>query len=107
MSDNMGDFMPWAFTGGAGVIGRAMFHAKQVQAGRRKPVSWALLWDLPISLATGWMALGLCKYLGIGYDPTISVAIFFGYLGPYGVDTMFAKASEKILPTGAKERKDG
>ena len=45
-----GDYVPWLATGGAGLLGRLMFHAKLVQSGRRKPFSWVLFWDIPIAL---------------------------------------------------------
>lgn len=77
---------PWAITGGAGMIGRLMYHAKLVQLGKKKPISWALFWDVPIALGTGWIALGLCTWLGLEWEATVSVAIVVGYLGPYGLD---------------------
>ena len=81
--------VPWAASGGAGLLGRTMYIAKQIQQGRRKPLTWALLLDVPIALATGWMALGLAAWLNIPYEAKISLAIFSGYLGPYGIDTLF------------------
>jgi hypothetical protein len=82
---------PWLFTGGAGMIGRMMYHSKQVQAGKRKPLGWALIWDIPIALGTGWIALGLCKWWDLPWEEVVSVAIVAGYLGPYGIDSLFAK----------------
>jgi hypothetical protein len=94
---------PWLFTGGAGMIGRLMYHAKQVQLGKKKPLSWALVWDIPIALGTGWIALGLCKWWGLGWEATVSVAIVSGYLGPYGIDTIFDKWSERKFNGNKKE----
>lgn len=93
---NFEAYAPWLITGGAGVLGRLMFHAKQVQSGQRKPLSWALLWDLPIALGMGWIALGLAGYLGVKWEATVSIALVASYLGPYGVDTAFAKWAEKV-----------
>lgn len=86
--------LPWIFTGGAGMIGRLMYHSKQVQLGKKKPVSWMLFWDIPIALGTGWISLGLCKWWGVEWEATVSVAIVAGYLGPYGIDTLFEKILE-------------
>jgi len=82
---------PWFFTGCAGMLGRLMFHAKLAQAGQVKPLSWALFWDIPIALGTGWIALGLCNWWNLGWNPTVSIAIITGYLGPYGIDTIFSR----------------
>lgn len=96
---------PWAATGGAGVLGRLMFHAKQVQLGRRKPLSWTLFWDLPIALGMGWIALGLASWLHAQHEVTISIALIVAYLGPYGIDSLFVKWSEYKF--GEKEKSDG
>jgi len=89
--------MPYAWTGGAGIVGRLMFHARQVQQGRRKPWSWALVFDLPIALAMGWITYGLCAWFDMDPQPTISAAIAASYLGPYSVDRLFAIMAEKYL----------
>lgn len=88
------DYIPWLFTGGAGILGRLMFHAKLVQSGQRKPFTWTLFWDLPIALGMGWISLGLSKWLGVNWELTISIALVVAYLGPYGIDTMFIKWSD-------------
>lgn len=89
------EFMQWALTGGAGLIGRLMFHAKQVQSGRRKPFSLALLWDIPIALGMGWIALGLGTWMKFPWEFTISLGLITSYLGPYMIDTIFTKWIEE------------
>lgn len=84
------EIMPWAFTGGAGVLGRLMFHAKQVQRGQRKPFSWTMLWDIPIALGMGWISLGLGTWLNLQWEVTFSLALSIAYLGPYTIDRLFA-----------------
>lgn len=76
------------------MVGRLMYHAKMVQLGKKKPFSWTLIWDIPIALGTGWIALGLCTWAGVAWEETVSAAIVVGYLGPYGIDTVFAKWSD-------------
>lgn len=85
---------PWATTSGAGVLGRLMFHARQVQLGRRKPLTWALAWDLPIALGMGWIALGIATWLRMPQEVTVSIALVVAYLGPYAIDSLFMKWSE-------------
>jgi hypothetical protein len=76
------------------MLGRLMYHAKQVQIGKRKPFSWLLFWDIPIALGMGWTAFGLATYLTVTWEATVSIALVASYLGPYGVDTLFAKWAE-------------
>ena len=88
---NTDAIIPWAFTGSAGLLGRLMFHAKLVQSGQRKPFSWTLFWDVPIALGMGWISLGLSTWLGVAWEVTISLSLAIAYLGPFGIDTIFAK----------------
>lgn len=89
---------PYAWTGGAGILGRLMYHARQVQKGKRKPWSWALLFDLPIAFGMGWAAYGGCVWGGVSAEPTIfSIAIAASYLGPYSVDRIFSKVADKYF----------
>lgn len=98
MSDwGMNDAGPYLWTGGAGIMGRLMYHARQVQSGKRKPFSWALMFDLPIALAMGWLIYGLCVWLDLGPEPTISMSIGGGYLGPWVVDRIFALMADKYF----------
>jgi hypothetical protein len=95
------DFMPWFWTGSAGLLGRLMFHARQVQAGNRKPISWAVLWDLPIALGTGWTAFGAATYFQLQWEVSISAVIAASYLGPYTIDNVFAKWADRKIKNGA------
>lgn len=86
------------------MIGRLTFHAIQVQKGVRKPFSWVLLWDLPVAVTMGWIALGLATWLKVPWESTISISLIAAYLGPYGIDTLFAKWAEFKF---GKEKADG
>lgn len=99
----LNDSIPWALVGGAGMLGRLMYHAKMVQAGQRKPLSWALLWDLPIALGSGWFAYGIATYFGFLWEATISIAIAASYLGPYAIDTIFDKWANYIFSKRSPE----
>jgi hypothetical protein len=92
--------VPYAWTGGAGLLGRLLFHAHQVQRGLRKPLSWVLLLDIPIALAMGWSAYGICVWQEVIPQATISIAIIASYLGPYTVDRIAAVAADKWLGRG-------
>jgi len=87
----------YAWTGGAGLIGRLMLHARQVQQGKRKPLSWALIIDLPIALGMGWGAFGVCVWFHMAMEPTISAAIAASYLGPYSIDRLFTLVADKYF----------
>lgn len=88
------DAIPWALAGSAGMLGRLMFHAKQVQRGQRKPVSWMLLWDIPIALGMGWAALGLGIWLHVAWEVVVSISLISSYLGPHVIDRLFVKWAE-------------
>lgn len=83
--------VPWALMGGAGVLGRLTYHARQVQLGKRKPFSWVLLWDIPVALCMGWIAFGVASLWKIPWEATVSFALIASYLGPYGLDLVFTK----------------
>lgn len=89
------DIVGWVIMGGAGMLGRLMYHARQVQAGIRKPFSWVLLWDIPIALGMGWIALGIGVWLHVYWEATVSMALAIAYLGPYSIDTVFAAYADR------------
>jgi hypothetical protein len=97
MDEWTGGTYPYAWTAGAGIIGRLMYHARAVQMGKRKPWTWALLFDLPIALGMGWGAYGLCVWSHLAPEPTITAAIAASYLGPYSVDRIFSLISAKYF----------
>lgn len=98
--NGMHDATPYLWTGGAGILGRLMYHAQQVQAGKRKPVGWVLLFDLPIALGMGWGAYGVCAYTGLAAEPAITAAIAASYLGPYSIDRLFAAWADRLQRRG-------
>lgn len=100
----MQEAVPYAWAGAAGIIGRLMYHSQQVQRGKRKPLSWVLVLDLPIALGMGWGVLGLCVWGGLGPEATSSAAIAAGYLGPFAIDTLFSRMATKYF---GKEPTDG
>lgn len=91
----MNDATPWAVSGGAGILGRLMYHAKLVQQGKRKPFSVVLMVDIPIALGMAWISLGLSKWMNvIDREPQVALAIVAAYIGTYGLDILFARWAE-------------
>ncbi len=62
-----------------------------MQAGKRKPLSWTLLWDIPIALGMGWIALGIGTFFKVQWEVTVSIGLAIAYLGPYMLDIVFAR----------------
>ncbi|NOW44120.1 hypothetical protein FHW96_000247 [Novosphingobium sp. SG751A] len=87
----------YVWTGAGGVLGRLMFHAREVQRGRRKPWSGALLYDVPIALGMGWSAYGACVWAHLAIQPSVTAAILASYLGPYTLDRMIGRVADRYL----------
>lgn len=88
---NFDEWATWLMIGGAGMLGRLTYHARLVQVGRRKPLSWALIWDVPVALCMGWIALGIGEYFHLHWRVMVSLALAIAYLGPYSIDAVFAR----------------
>ena len=93
MQDKFGwaDVVPWVLIGGAGMLGRLTYHARQVQLGKRKPFSWVLMWDIPVALSMGWIAYGAASLAHVPWEATVSFALVASYLGPHTLDILFVK----------------
>lgn len=86
---------PWFWPGAAGVLGRLMFIARQVQRRQRTFWSWELLADLPIALGMGWLAHGICNYFALTGASETSAAITAAYLGPRAIDSLFWRWADR------------
>lgn len=84
----------------AGVIGRLMYHAREVQALRRPPFSWHLVWELPVAIGMGLVAAGAADHFDLARLPTIALIVGISYLGPPVVEWMFVAARKRV--EGAK-----
>lgn len=96
MQFSFGDVLNYLLAGGAGIMGRAMYHAHLVQRGERKPVLW-IVCDLLIALGMGWIVLGLGDWLGMGMSTTQSLAIVAGWAGPQLIDRLITRSIDKYL----------
>jgi drug/metabolite transporter (DMT)-like permease len=81
----------------AGMIGRLMHHAREVQALRRQPFSWHLLWELPIACGMGLIANALCEYMGFSRTVSVGVVVSISYLGPSFVEIVALEAKKRWL----------
>ncbi len=97
MSDpgpSLSDAIAYLWAGGAGILGRLMYHAHLLQRGERKPWWWVVC-DLMIALAMGWIVLGLGDWLELSYKASQSLAIMAGWAGPQVIDRLIAAGIER------------
>ncbi len=76
---------------GAGLIGRLMWHSGEVQRGRRRFLSWELVWEMPVAAGMTLIGLGVSDYLGLGVMPTAAIVSTATYLGPRGLEVIAAR----------------
>ena len=100
MSDSSGsgllaDAMQYLLTGGAGVVGRGMYHLHLIQKGERRPWLWTVC-DMLIALGIGWTVLGVSDAMGFSWKFTQSIGILAGWGGPHVMDRVIAAGIERI-----------
>jgi LydA holin phage, holin superfamily III len=79
----------WLIVMAAALVGRMIYHAQQVQHGRRKFWSPALALDLIIALGMGLIGHALASYLGLTGEVEAGLVALAGYFGPHGLDALF------------------
>ena len=67
-------------------IGRLMWHAREVKAGKRRFLSIELLWDIPVAVGMALIAEGLASYFDLGRPATTGLVAMAAYLGPRGFE---------------------
>lgn len=72
-------------------LGRMLWHVGEVQRGRRRFWSLHLLWEVLTAIAIGFFAEGVAVYLGLVGKPAMAVIIAVAYLGPRGIEELFAR----------------
>jgi hypothetical protein len=80
----------------AAILGRLMYHSAQVQKGKRRFWSLALLLDLVIAQGMGVIAFGACSYWGLSEFAMAAVCSASGYLGPHAIDEIYEIIKEKF-----------
>lgn len=78
------------------VVGRAMFHAKLVQQGRRRVFSLALIWELPIALGMYMVGADIADAMGSTGHIRDGIIVSCAYLGPRAIEQLFELAMEAI-----------
>lgn len=98
MSDNgaglFSDLAQYGITGGAGILGRIMYHVHLAQQGKRKPWLWTLC-DVLLALGAGWVVLGLGDWFDVPFKAIQSLAILAGWGGPHMLDRLIIASLRK------------
>jgi len=82
----------------AALTGRLMHHARQVQAGRRKFLSPAMLWEFPVALGTGFIGGGLADYYAVTGWQATGLIVTVAYLGPGFVEAVVWRLVDRLAP---------
>lgn len=90
----------WSFvaTWGLAGLGRLLFHVQEVGKGRRRFVSWHLLWETLTALSIGFVAEGVTAYFDLSGKVAIAVIIVVSYLGPRGIEALIERLMDRIGP---------
>ena len=81
-------------------VGRLMFHARQVQQGRRRLFSRALLLELPIALGMGMVGAGVAEWWGFQGQVRDAVLVSAGFVGPRAIEQLI----ERLLKLVGKDK---
>jgi len=84
-------------------VGRLMFHARQVQQGRRRLFSKSLLLELPIALGMGMVGAGVADWWGFTGQVRDAVLVSAGFVGPRAIEQVFERALKFLDKKGGKE----
>lgn len=77
-------------------VGRLMFHARQVQQGRRRLFSKSLLLELPIALGMGMVGAGIAEWWGFTGQVRDAVLVSAGFVGPRAIEQMLERGLKLI-----------
>ena len=75
----------------AAMIGRAMWHARLVNDGRRPLISWALAWELLMAIGMAFAGDALGEYLELTPNVRVGLIAVLSYLGPRGTEVLFER----------------
>ncbi len=77
-------------------VGRLMFHARQVQQGRRRLLSKSLMLELPIALGMGMVGVGVAECWGFTGQVRDAVLVSAGFVGPRAIEQTIARLFKLI-----------
>jgi hypothetical protein len=81
-----------------GMLGALIKHARAVRSGRRRAISWGLVWELPTAYGMGIVGVGVGQWAKLAPDTVFSLAIVLGYLGPRVFDEVLDRILDRIAP---------
>lgn len=87
-----------ALAAAGGVLGRLMWHAREVQRGKRRFWSAQLLWEFPIALGCGFVAAGAGEYFGLSGMAHVAAIVAGSYLGPGFVEAVIWRLVDRVAP---------
>lgn len=83
---------------GASILGRLMYHARQVQIGRRRFLSAHLLWELPVAIGTGIIGQGIAAHFGLSGMQETACIVTIAYLGPGFIEGVVWRLIDRYAP---------
>lgn len=75
----------------AAFVGRAMFHAGEVRAKRRRIFSFDLVWEVPLAIGMALIGDALGDYLDLENTVRVGLIAVLSYLGPRGAAAIFER----------------
>ena len=77
-------------------VGRLLFHARQVQQGRRRLFSKSLLLELPIALGMGMVGAGIAEWWGFQGQVRDAILVSAGFVGPRAIEQTIERMLKSI-----------
>lgn len=77
-------------------VGRLMFHARQVQQGRRRLFSKSLMLELPIALGMGMVGAGIAEWWGFQGQVRDAILVSAGFVGPRAIEQTIERMLKSI-----------
>jgi hypothetical protein len=81
-----------------GLAGRLMWHAREVQRGRRAFLSRHLLWEFPVAFGCGLIGAGAAEWLGLAGMAQVGLITAGSYLGPGFVEAVVWRVVDRLAP---------
>jgi len=75
----------------AAFVGRAMFHAGEVRAKRRRIFSFDLVWEVPLAIGMALIGDALGDYMDLENTVRVGLIAVLSYLGPRGAAAIFER----------------
>jgi len=83
------------------LLGRALWHRRQVRLGQRKFWGWDLVWEVPTAVLCAIVGGGMASALSLDPMATHAVVGLVGWLGPRGTEVALARLMNRYTPSSA------